>query len=66
MTRQERTKELNRLITTEEGLARLDDIYRRQCPKMAGETDELTPAMKIDQILEAEFPSPLPGSMAER
>jgi hypothetical protein len=65
MTRQERTKELNRLITTEEGLTQLDDIYRRKCPEMAGEADDVTTALKIDQILEAEFPSPLPGSMAE-
>ena len=55
------------IVGTEVGLlTRLDDIYRRKCPEMAGETDELTPAMKIDQILEAEFPSPLPGSMAEK
>ena len=57
MTRNERAAELTKLLETEAGLDELAEVYRQVCHHQEMATPDLTPAMMIDQILEAEYPT---------
>ena len=64
MTRQERAAELNELVKTEDGLNEIVELYRQECHDHS-EAPDVTYALMIDQILEAEFPTQPPAHLAE-
>jgi hypothetical protein len=64
MTRNERAGELTKLLETESGLDELAETYRQVCHHEEMATPDLTPAMMIDQILEAEYPTTPVGGLS--
>lgn len=65
MSRQDRAAELNELVKTEDGLSEIQAIYRSECPQSEGDGLPPTPALMIDAILNAEFPTRAPGHLAK-
>ena len=64
MTRQERARELNELIRSEDGLGEIVEIYSRECEHLEAD-DTLPPdSLMIDAILNAEFPARPRGFLA--
>ncbi|MDX1947167.1 MAG: hypothetical protein SFU86_17335 [Pirellulaceae bacterium] len=64
MTRNERAQQLNEMVTTEDGLNQIAEIFQRECGDTGVHPLGLKYDLMIDQILEAEFPSQPPGHLA--
>ena len=67
MTRQQRAKQLNDMVKTEEGANEIVATFERLCGSAAPDSEQagLTHALMIDGILDAEFPPEPPGFLAE-